>query len=132
MSLSRYTAITSTANRKRSGQLLYIREIFRSSAGQLVRLQIAQADERNFGTAEIAVYASVVAIVERDSGDTRQNLDPQRGNAHSDDSIVLEKQRGRKLRCLETELAKDLDHAFSVVGTHGDPHVEVAGRARIP
>lgn len=98
----------------------------------LVAAQIVKTDEQHHDLIELDFDAVSVAIIERDTIDRREEIDPQRRIAQLYDPMRLQEICRRQPNGAEPEVIKGTQQPLRVVGMDEHPHIEITCIARGP
>src|ERR1043166_6123691 len=91
-----------------------------------------QADEIDLDSLDGFSLTRLVTLLEGNSVDLRQDLDPQRRHAEADELAPCQKCLRRLLGNGEAKLSQGLDEGIHIARMSGDPYVHIARGAGIP
>ena len=94
-----------------------------------VREQVGEADDVDRDAVYLRRNPPRVAVRKITPGNTRQNFDPQRLDAHANDPAFFQEEMLPQFRRGEPELPDDGHHPGGVLRTDGYPEVHVPGVA---
>ena len=95
----------------------------------LVLDQVWEADDVDRRAVYLRRNPSRVAVHKLTPGNTRQDFDPQRLDAHADDLASFQEEMLPQFRRGESKLANHLHHPGGVLRTNRDPEVYIPGIA---
>ena len=102
------------------------------ATGPLVALEILQANESDLDPLGRPPDSSIEAFLELDPGKRRQDIDAERWHTHPNVLVGLQEEARRKAGHGEPKCPDRCHQAFRILKVDRNPHVHIAGRARIP
>lgn len=115
-----------------SGQAFQISEILEPARRFLVTLEVVQADDLYEDSVDVHGLGSSVALLEAHARNAGLNLDPERGNAHADDIMLLHEPFRPQPRTAEAKLVKSDEKPICVFRGSRNPDVKICRGTYVP